>query len=383
MGLRTVINPDNWFRTILLVTVFLAAGGAKVVGQQTASPRVPPAQTWFPSDAEIKKLLADNIGETSQDAGIVVGILDGRGRRIVAYGNMARDDTRPLDGDTIFEVGSITKVFTSLLLMDMAQKGEVSVTDSIARYLPAGVKAPERNGRTITLQDLATHRSGLPNEPPNIINPFGGYTAQQLYDFLGSYRLPQDTGSEFEYSNLGVGLLGHLLSIRAGQDYPELLSARVLTPLGLRNTGIILSSEMRSRLAVGHDANLRPVPKMDFSLRAPLAPAGGLSSSANDLLTFLAANLAYLKTPLARAMAAQLSIRQSTSMPPVDIAYGWFRAKTGRSIIWHPGSTPGYRSYIGFNPDARIGVVVLSNRFWSSLPDDLGRHLLDPDYPLP
>jgi CubicO group peptidase (beta-lactamase class C family) len=214
-------------------------------------------------------------------------------------------------------------------------------------------------------------------------NPFGGYTTQQLYDFLGSYQLPRDIGSQFEYSNLGVGLLGHLLSLRAGQDYETLLRARILTPLGLRDTGISLSAEMKSRMAPGHDPDLHPVPKMDFSLRQPLAPAGGLSSSANDLLTFLAANLGYTKTPLAQAMMAQISLRIPTSMPPVDIAYGWFRTKSGEPISWHNGSAPGFRSYMGFDPDKRMGVVVLSNRFWPTLPDDLGRHLLEPGFPLP
>lgn len=367
------------FRCLVLALCIVAA-------RAEAAPRATAAPTRFPSDAEIEKLLADRVGGTSQGIGVVVGMINDKGRRIVAYGNFSKDDKRPLDGDTIFEIGSITKVFTSLLLMDMAQKGEVSVADSIAQYLPKGVKAPERNGRMITLEDLATHRSGLPWEPPNLVDPFGRYTVQQLYEFLGSYRLPRDIGSEFAYSNLGAGLLGHLLSLRAGQNFAELLRARLLGPLGMHDTSITLSPEMKSRLAVGHDANLKPVAKMDFSIRMPLAPGGGLSSSANDLLIFLAANLGYTKTSLAVAMSAQISIRRPTapSIPDGDIAYGWLiQTKNGRSIVWHSGATPGFRSYIGFDPVGRMGVVVLSNRYGSSFPDDLGRHLLNETYPLP
>ena len=351
-----------------------------------ASPQERSPQSGFPADEEVEKLIADHIGGPSQGFGLVIGMIDERGRRTVAYGNYSRDDNRPLDADTVFEVGSITKVFTSLLLIDMVQKGEVSVTDSVARYLPAGVTAPERSGRGITIEDLALHQSSLPVEPTNMPDRSGAYTEQQLYDFLNNYRLPWDIGSHFEYSNVGVGLLGHLLSLRAGRDYETLVKARVLEPLGMHDTAISLSPKMKLHLATGHDANLRPVGKMDFSIRAPLAPAGGLSSTANDLLTFLAANLGFVKSDLAPAISAQQhSVRRrlGPSMPDEDVAYGLFvQKRINRSIIWHNGSSPGFRSYLGFDPVSRTGVIVLSNRFSPSLPDDLGRHLLDPTYPI-
>jgi CubicO group peptidase (beta-lactamase class C family) len=277
-------------------------------------------------------------------------------------------------------------VLTSLVLMEMAETGEVSVTDPVSKYLPVNVNVPERNGRSITLQDLATHRSGLPSEPPGRRGPLDGYTVGQLYDFLSHYQLARDIGSQFEYSNLGVGLLGYALSLRAGMGYEELLKARVLAPLGMKDTGITLSPGMKARLAVGHDLEGRPVPNLDSSTRVRLAPAGALLSTANDLLAFLAANLGYTKTPLAPAMAAQLSIRRSTapSLPGMEIAYAWvFQSKNGNSIIWHNGSSPGYRTYLGFDLKRKTGVVVLANRFSPTLPDDIGRHLLDQSYPLP
>ena len=153
----------------------------------------------------------------------------------------------------------------------------------------------------------------------------------------------------------------------------------------MNDTGITLSPEMKARLAPGHDFNHNPVPNLDFSIREVMAGGGGLKSSANDLLTFLAANLGYIKTRLAPTIAAQLSIRRSTalSLPGMEVAYIWIiQTKDGSSTIWHNGSSPGYRAYIGFDPKSRAGVVVLSNCFWKTLPDDIGRHLLDSSYPL-
>src|SRR5205823_14852796 len=143
-------------------------------------------------------------------------------------------------------IGSISKVFTSLLLSDMVQRGEVALTDPIAKYLPAGVKVPERGGRSITLVDLSTHTSGLPRLPSNLnpkdqSNPYADYSVEQLYQFLSSYTLPRDIGAMYEYSNLGGGLLGHVLARRAGTDYETLMVSRIAGPLNMSSTRIVLS----------------------------------------------------------------------------------------------------------------------------------------------
>jgi D-alanyl-D-alanine-carboxypeptidase/D-alanyl-D-alanine-endopeptidase len=137
---------------------------------------------------------------------------------------------------------------------------------------------------------------------------------------------------------------------------------------------------MKARLAVGHSGTLEAVPNWDLSA---LAGAGALRSSASDMLTFLAANLGYSKTPLAAAMAAEVSIRRPTGSPDMEIAYAWHvQTKNGSSIIWHNGGTGGYRTYMGFDLKSRAGVVVLSNISSAGGPDDIGRHLLDASYPL-
>ena len=146
-----------------------------------------PAGDWkIPTDAEIAALLAERIDNEHQGVGAVVGIVDGHGRRVVVYGKSDADNARPLDGDTEFEIGSITKVFTALMLADMAAKGEVKLDDPIAKYLPPGVTGPTKDGKAITLLDLATHTSGLPRMPSNFApkdpaNPYADYSQDQLW----------------------------------------------------------------------------------------------------------------------------------------------------------------------------------------------------------
>jgi serine-type D-Ala-D-Ala carboxypeptidase/endopeptidase len=306
------MNPRN----ALVLTFGLILGQIGSFAQTSADSPVA-------ADAEIRKILADRIGAENLGVGMVVGVIEPKGRRVVAYGSLAKDDQRPLNGDTVFEIGSMTKVFTSLVLMDMAQKGEVALTDPVSKYLPASVKVPERNNKKITLQDLSTQSSGLPRMPTNFkpkdeTNPYADYTPEMLYQFLSGYQLTRDIGSQYEYSNLGVGLLGHALTLRAGSDYEAMVKSRILDPLGMKSTRVTLSPEMKARLAIGHSPTLSPVTNWDL---AALAGAGALRSTTNDILTFLAANLGYTRTPLAAAMAAEVSIRRPAGAPDMQIAY--------------------------------------------------------------
>lgn len=339
----------------------------------------------MPSDTEIRQILVDRIDTYHQGVGIVVGVIDPSGRRVIAYGKSDKDAALTLDGKTEFEIGSMTKVFTSLILSDMVQHGEVALDDPVAKYLPAGVKVPERGGRSITLVDLATHTSGLPRMPGNFApkdpgNPYADYSVDQLYRFLSSYQLTRDIGSQFEYSNLGVGLLGIALSRRANTDYETLVKTRICDVLGMNDTRIQLSPDMKSRLAIGHGADLKPVENWDLPT---FAGAGALRSTANDMLTFLAANLGYTKSSLSPDMAQQLKVRRPAENLQTQIALGWLiTSRNGHQIMWHNGGTGGYRSYMGFDPDRHVGVVVLSNTSNELGVDDIGMHLLDSQIPL-
>lgn len=363
-------------RNIFLIGFGMLLSAASAIAQTAQQLPVLP-------DSDIHKILVQRIDEYKQGVGIVVGVIEPTGRRFVTYGSLDKGDQRPLNSETVFEIGSITKVFTALLLENMVQRSEVALTDPVQKYLPADVKMPERNGRSITLQDLASHTSGLPRMPANLNisdpgNPYAAYTVAQLYSFLPSYTLTRDIGSQYEYSNLGGGLLGHVLARRAGMDYETLVRSRICEPLGMKSTGIALSPDMKARLAVGHNQALAPVPNWDIPT---LAGAGALRSTANDMLTFLAANLGYTKSTLAPAMAAMLTARHPTGAPGLEIALGWhIFTRNGNNIIWHNGGTGGYRTFAGYNPKTRVGVVVLSNTMAGV--DDIGLHLLDPQSPL-
>ena len=343
----------------------------------------PPAAA--PPDSEIRRILIDRIDTQKQGVGIVVGVIEPRGRRVIAYGSLEKGDKRPLDGDTLFEIGSITKVFTALLAADMAQRGELKLDDPIAKYLPPGTKVPERNGRQITLVDLATHTSALPRMPNNFRpkdpeNPYADYTVEALYSFLSSYELPRDIGVKFEYSNLGFGLLGQGLAHRVGMDYEQLVVTRICDPLHMNSTRITLSAPLRQRLAAGHSADLVTVPGWDIPV---LAGAGALRSSTNDLLTFLAAMMGYTNNPLAAAQKTTLGISRPTGGAFIDSGLGWvIDTRGGGQIIWKNGGTGGYRTFIGYSPRTRIGIVALANTSTNEGTDDIGLHLLDARYPL-
>jgi CubicO group peptidase (beta-lactamase class C family) len=296
--------------------------------------------------------------------------------RIVAYG-MAGDGKR-VDENSIFEIGSITKTFTATLLSDMAQRGEVRLTEPVAKLLPADIAVPSRNGRQITLLDLATHSSGLPPEatnlPSNDINqPYAGYTAAELYAFLRAYRLPRNPGATTEYSNVGEGLLGHALALRSGRSYDELVHERILDPLHMTSSGIDLSADLRPHLVRGHDADGTLVPPFEMGV---LAAAGSLRSTIVDMLKFAAANLDTGDGELQRAIAATHTPRRRFGQ--AQIGLNWLDE---HGILWHNGGTTGCSSFIGIDARRQVAVVVLSNSRMEGV-DDIGFHMLDTRMPL-
>ena len=215
-------------------------------------------QQGLPPDSAVRALLVPRVAafpdSGKHGTGIVIGLLDATGaRRIVAVG---------VDSTRVFEIGSITKVFTTSALQDMVERGEVRLDDPVATFLPPSVRIPERNGRQITLLDLATQSSGLPRMPSNLtprdsMNPYADYSVQQMYTFLSGHELTRDVGAEYEYSNLGVGLLGHALALKARTSYEDLVRRRILAPLGMRETAITLTSVLRAKLTPGHSAEGR------------------------------------------------------------------------------------------------------------------------------
>jgi CubicO group peptidase (beta-lactamase class C family) len=332
------------------------------------------AQEKPKTDSDINALLDKCVMQQRRAPGIVIGLLDDKGAKVFARGTFDGAHSAPVTGDTVFEIGSVTKVFTALLLQEMIDSGEVALNDPISKFLPSKVKVPTRNGREITLVDLATQTSGLPRMPDNLDsknddNPYADYTVEQLYDFLSRYQLTRDIGRKFEYSNLGVGLLGHLLALRAATNYEALVVRRVCIPLQMNSTRITLSPDLQARLAPGHNAMGLTVSNWDFPT---LAGAGGLRSTANDLLKFLAANTGLATSSLSNAMLATQQPRHDSGSGS-KIGLIW-QIQTSSGAIWHNGGTGGYHSYIGFKKNPRRAVVVLANSENSI--DDIGQYLL-------
>lgn len=348
-----------------------------------ALPTAGRAQDQPPTDEAIRQILRQRVDEQKHGVGIVVGWVDEHGSRVVGYGKTRREGGSPVDGKSVFEIGSVSKVFTSLLLAVAMEKGEVKLDDPVSKYLPPGTKVPARNGREITLLDLSTHRSGLPRMPDNIhskngADPYAETTPEEMYAFLSRYTLTRDIGAELEYSNFGAALLGQALARRAGKSYELLLTERICVPLGMRSTSVTLSPDEQARLAAPHHEDLSPATNWNL---AAFAGAGGIRSDVDDLLRFLSAEIGLTPSPLAAAMRETQQLHNPEGGPKSDIGLAWFINHAHEPpVIMHNGQTGGYHSFVGFDPARRRGVVVLTNTANSI--DDIGFHLLNAEFPL-
>ena len=353
------------FHCLLLLTLVSSIGcsstPSSTISDEEPTPTVTPSEhaQWLHQQMEslIVPLLDGNF-----TVGVVVGVIDGSETSVVGYGTISADSDEVPDENTVFEIGSITKPFTSLLLATMVEEGLVSLDDPIDQFLPEGAVTPELDGVGITLANLATHTSGLPRMPgnldaPDLNNPYVGYGEPEIIEFLSQYELEHSPGENWDYSNLGAGLLGHLLAQHQSSDYETLLTERVLSPLGLNDTAITLSSDQQARLAQGHGLTGRPVSHWDFDV---LAPCGALRSTANDMLAFVQANLQPGESPLSSAITSAHVPRLPTPIGEWQSGLAWFVSSDGQ-IVWHDGGTGGFFAFVGFNQDEQVGIVWLSN----------------------
>jgi len=316
--------------------------------------------------------------------GIIVGTIDATGKRaIISAGSMSDKKEIKPDGNTLYEIGSITKVFTSLLLADMVQKKQVNLDDPISKYLPASVNVPVIKGKPITLLHLATHSVGWPRmpdnwDPQNPDNPFADYTVEQLYDYVSRSDFAYAPGTWFGYSNAGYGLLGNILSLIAGKPYETLVKERICVPLGMTNTTMVLTPDQKAKLAGGHSEYGAPASNWDMPA---IAGTGGLRSNMNDMLNFAAANLGLVKTDLYPAM--QLAHVPHISKGPNEgqVTLGWTLVKDGGDeYLWKDGTTLGYRAMMLLNRTKKTGVVILSNSL--NPINDLAYHFIYPALPV-
>ena len=394
-----------------------------LIGTQIASAAIKPIQssestTSFPKPSLQKKIeeqkifkITDKLKETIQslvdnnktNAAIVVGLVDPNGTQFYSYGNMSNANPITVDKDTIFAIGSITKVFTTILLADMVNRGLVNLDDPIEKYLPTSIKVPTFNGQKITLENLATHTSGLSEFPSShCVSNFNGtdddedsiqarlffiecdknYTFDHLYQDLSNTTLIREPGLKFEYSTFGISLLGHILALKSGMPYDRLLEERILNVLGMNSTSIVLSDVQKSRLAIGH-LNGQELPFWNTS--RPIAPAGGLHSSVADMLKFASANLGLIDTKINDAMKeSHIIIHDSrigkafSNNYTAYVSLGWIIATDfGTQIVEHNGETAdGYNSFIALNPSKERGIVIIASA--SSIDIDVANIVFGP-----
>jgi CubicO group peptidase (beta-lactamase class C family) len=351
-----------------------------------ANPASPASTPPPPTDSEIARLIRFRVEKQHAASGIVVGVLRPSGQSIAAYGTTALGGGRKVDGDTIYEVASLTKVFTALLLADAAARGEAGLDDALQAYVPPGVKVPLFEGRAITLTDLATHTAGLPLRPKNLhaapdaMNKYAAYSLDQLYAGLPDYHLTRAPGSRFEYSNVGPSLLGHGLALRRHVTFYDLVRDRITGPLGLTDTRFGDDPSARARRSTGYDIDLKPVGATDFGA---LNPAGGLRSTANDLLKFLNLFLnGHGPGDLPQAARLMLTVDRPGDDKDTHMALGWRRTQSDETFYWSDGSGDGSRTFMGFNPARRIAVVALANAATGVGVDDIGAHVIAPRQPV-
>jgi CubicO group peptidase (beta-lactamase class C family) len=355
-------------------------------------------------DRAIRDILRQRVEVEKRAVGMAVCVVTPKRHRIVAWGRERQGDTRPVSADTVFEIASITKVFTALLLGDMALRGEVGLDDPVARHLPGDFHVPELDGRQITLADLATHTAGLPWWPPFpgapksfdatfiafLMTAVPQYSLEAFKAWLADFHLQSQPGATWAYGNTDYALLSMALAHRGGSPYEMLLQRRVLEPMGLQDTTFRPTAAMAPRLAESHaDKGPKPLP-MELGI---FAAAGGLYSTPRDMSRFAAAILPGSGDRIGPAAQLLLSVRRPA--PPIGgmQALGWeVRDAPGGAYVSKDGVSWGQGASMVFDPDRRLAVVTFSN----ALPDlrsamysgggvgaaDIAQHLLRPQIPM-
>ena len=321
-----------------------------------------------------------------QSGGVAVAWVDADGPAFFQTGQFDAADPRPITPDTQFELGSVTKVFTALLLADSERAGKVSRSDPAARYLLPADDAAQAELAKITLLSLATHTSGLPRLPANIgsdpdgaSDPYASYDTAALIAGLRLHGPAADVGRKFAYSNFGVSVLGEALASAWGTSYAAALRDRVLAPLGMNATTLGLAGQTAPvELAPGHVGGQR-VPNWTFLV---CAPCGAARSSARDMAIFLEACLGRRETPLRATIDATLQPQREDEDSGSKIGLGWMLfGSAERPIVWHGGATAGSHAFVAFSPQTGAGVAILANSQKAS--EKLGFGLLGREPPKP
>jgi len=324
-------------------------------------------------DETIRSIL--EIRHSNVKKGVVLGaVINGNSIDYFAIG-----DTTNLEilKQQFFEIGSISKVFTSLLLQTAVTNKELSLQDEAVKYFPAGKKAPTFSNQNFTLLQLSNHTSGLVRMPGNFnpknpMNPYADYTVEQLYQYLDTASLLYKPGLKSQYSNLGVALLGTILENKLKAPLEKLWTERIFKPFGMKETFVTVPQKLFGRRIKGFAYNQ----EMQFWDLPSFAGAGGIKSTIVDMATFMQ-NCLTSKNPFIRNLIASTSVTTLEESESMDIGLGWYKRKRlPKTVLMHSGQTGGFSSFIGLDTLNSVGLVLLTNNTGIVLAD-LGQYFLD------
>ena len=344
----------------------------------------------------VHELAEPLVGTNKPVFGCVIGVVNGEQIHRFPFGRLEEESDRLPNEKTVYEIASVTKLLTGLLLADMVVRGEVKLDDLLADLLPEGTALPQKGERPITLRDLATHRSGLPRLAPNFWetanrtpgNPYTLFTREKVFESLADWKPEYEPQERYEYSNYGYAILGNILAAQKGKTYEELLGERILRPLGMAETKTVLDEPLQKRLAPPYDADGKRC--LNWDLSTGFAPGGGLRSTLDDMLKFATASTGNFKRleeefglpsdpsqweMLDKAFTLAQTPQAEGVRERCPIGLGW-NYHADQKFYWHNGQTGGYFSMFLLDRDKQIAIVILSNSF-NNAPDSLAVKILE------
>lgn len=323
----------------------------------------------------IKKIIDHKLTVEKSGVGVAVVVLEGDE---IAFYNAGLSHLNPPNNvtrATLFEIGSITKTFTATALASMVNEGKIKLSDPIQKYLPHGVKLPIKNNNPITFMSLVNHSSGLPRLPSNMpvssqSDPYADYNVPLLYEFLNNHRLEREVGVKHVYSNLGFGLLGHVLALIDKKSYQDMITDRVLKPLNMNDSFVNVPASQMANLSDGHNSALKKTSHWNLGA---LGGAGSIKSSIADMAKYLSANIH--GNQLTKTLELAQTLHSQPSVTSNNFGLAWIHTRINDTdILMHDGGTGGFRSFIGFNKKNKQGIVILANTVLDM--NDVGYHYL-------
>ncbi len=389
---RVQLSKTAYFGSLMLLIIFLISGcsGRLILAPEASITRLAQGGGW---KNEVDRLVNPLI-KSKENVGVVVAILDeNQQTEIFPYGLRNKESQLPVNKETLFGVGSVTKSMVVSLMLVLNQRGILSIDDKIGDLFPADIQFKDPRIRDITFAQLASHTSGLPREPVKIEslialiyytftnkNIYSHLTKEAIYNYLQELELPQDPVAEPTYSNIGIGLLAHFLTLKTGQDLESLLNQYLFKPLDMKHTVIALKPEDKARLATGYAGDQpkfipRNTPLENWTFSSVMVGTGGAYSTAEDLIRYLKAHLGMSNTSL------DVALQKSRKILGQDgshfLTMGWYvdyLSEYGTYLYYYHGMISGFNCYIGFEPVSQVAVVVLRNNFnWE---DVVGHNLL-------